>query len=154
VDAQCAATTICAGGKCVTPGMMGATCSNTAPCLRTLACIGGTCKTPLAAGVACTAAGDCDGTKGLYCDPKAKTCVQTQTAAATQACNINAMMSTLIDCTGGATCANLNTTGQGTCHQPAADNASCGPGIGCQPPAACIKSTAYACELPNAGNCH
>jgi hypothetical protein len=154
VDGQCAATLVCAAGSCVSPGMMGATCSNTQPCLRTLACIGGTCKTPLAVGATCAAATDCDGSKGLYCDSKTKTCVQTQTAAAMQACNINPMTATVVDCTGGATCANLNMTGQGTCHQPAADNATCGAGIGCQPPALCIKSTAYACELPNAGNCH
>jgi hypothetical protein len=153
VDAQCAATSICAAGSCVTPAMMGATCSNTQPCLRTLACIGGTCKTPLAVGATCAAATDCDGSKGLYCDlATSKTCKQTGTATAGGMCGI--VSGGLVACTGGSSCANINMQGQGTCHQAAADNAPCGPGITCQAPAVCIKSTAYACELPNAGNCH
>jgi hypothetical protein len=151
VDAQCAATLVCAAGSCVSPGMMGATCSNTQPCLRTLACIGGTCKTPLALGATCAAATDCDGSKGLYCDATSKTCKQTGTAAAGAACGI--VSGGLVSCTGGSACANI-TMGMGTCHQPAADNAVCGAGVLCQPPAQCIKSTAYNCELPNAGNCH
>jgi len=152
VDAQCAATSICAGGKCVTPGMMGATCSNTAPCLRTLACIGGTCKTPLAVGATCAAATDCDGSKGLYCDTKSKTCTQTGTASTGAMCGV--VNGVLVACTGSSSCANINMQGEGTCHQAAADNAPCGAGVTCQAPAVCIKSTSYACELPNAGNCH
>jgi hypothetical protein len=157
VDAQCAAMTVCSGGKCVSPGATGATCGmGSPPCLRTLTCIGGKCATPLALGAACTAATDCDGSKGLYCDPKTKTCVQTQTAMAMQACNINPMTATLIDCSAGSLCDGLNMQGQGTCHAPAADNSTCGPGIGCLSPAVCLKSSAGAlsCELPNAGNCH
>jgi hypothetical protein len=153
VDGQCAANLVCGAGSCVSPGMMGATCSNMQPCLRTLACIGGTCKTPLALGATCAAATDCDGSKGLYCDLTAnpKTCKQTGTAMAGAMCGI--VSGGLVSCTGGAECANI-TMGQGTCHPPAADNAPCGAGVGCQAPAVCIKSTAYACELPNAGNCH
>jgi hypothetical protein len=153
VDGQCAATLLCAGGTCVSPSMMGATCSNTQPCLRTLACIGGTCKTPLALGATCAAATDCDGSKGLYCDLVATphTCKQTGQAMTGGMCGI--VSGGLVACTSGSVCANI-TMGQGTCHAPASDNAPCGPGVGCQAPAECIKSTAYACELPNAGNCH
>lgn len=156
VDAQCAAMTVCSGGKCVSPGMMGATCGmSSPPCLRTLTCIGGTCQTPLQLGAACTAATDCDGSKGLYCDTKTtKVCKQTGTAAGGSACDV--VNGGLVACTGGSLCDNVNMQGQGTCHAPAADNATCGPGIGCVSPAACIKSSAgaLACELPNAGNCH
>ncbi|HTQ48387.1 MAG TPA: hypothetical protein VMI75_36775 [Polyangiaceae bacterium] len=152
VDAQCAATSICAGGKCATPGMSGATCSNTAPCLRTLACIGGTCKTPLAAGATCAAATDCDGSKGLYCDSKTKTCTQTGTAAVGGMCGV--VNGVLVACTGAAACANISMQGEGTCHQAATDGAPCGTGVSCQAPAVCIKSTSFACEVPNAGNCH
>ncbi|HEX8789321.1 MAG TPA: hypothetical protein VF765_00110 [Polyangiaceae bacterium] len=155
VDAQCAAMTVCAGGKCVSPGMMGATCGmGSAPCLRTLTCIGGICKTPLQAGATCAAATDCDGSKGLYCDKTTKTCKQTGTAAAGSPCGI--VSGGLVACTGGSSCDNPNMQGQGTCHAPAADNATCGPGINCTAPAACIKSSAGAlsCTLPNAGNCH
>lgn len=153
VDAQCAATSVCAAGKCVTPGMMGATCSAMDPCLRTLACIGGTCKTPLQAGAACAAATDCDGSKGLYCDTKGtKTCKQTGTASAGGMCGV--VNGGLVACTAGSLCTNFNMQGQGTCHPPAADNAPCGTGVTCMAPAACVKSSAFSCELPNAGNCH
>lgn len=157
VDAQCAATSVCnTAGDCVTPGMKGATCSNTAPCLRTLACIGGTCATPLALGATCAAATDCDGSKGLYCDLKATphTCKQTGTAAAGGMCGV--VSGGLVACTSSSQCDNFNMQGQGTCHAPAADNATCGPGIPCTAPAACIKSSggALTCELGNAGNCH
>ncbi len=152
-DAQCAATLVCAGGKCVSPGMMGATCSTPPECARTLTCIGGTCQTPLALGATCAAATDCDGSKGLYCDVKGtKTCKQTGTATAGAACGV--VSGGLVACTAGAVCTNFNMQGQGTCHPPAADNAPCGAGVSCLAPAACINSTGYACELPNAGNCH
>lgn len=152
VDAQCAATLVCAGGSCVSPGMMGATCSNAQECMRTLTCIGGTCKTPLAVGATCAAATDCDGSKGLYCDLKTtKTCKQTGTAMVGGACGI--VSGGLVACIDGSNCANM-TMGMGTCHQAAADNAPCGPGIGCMSPAVCIKSTSYSCELPNAAMCH
>jgi hypothetical protein len=158
VDTQCAATTVCGGGKCVSPGMAGATCGmGSPPCLHTLTCIGGKCATPLALGAACTMATDCDGSKGLYCDPKTKACVQEQTATATQACNpVNAMAATLVQCSSGAECDNLTAQGMGTCHPPAMDNATCGPGIPCTAPAVCLKSSAGAltCQLPNAGSCH
>ena len=51
----------------------------------------------------------------------------------------------------GPSCANISQN-QGTCHQPAADGAACGPGIGCMAPAVCT-STAR-CTLPNPSVCH
>src|SRR6185437_8190213 len=95
------------------------------PCERTLACVSGKCATPVPVGGTCTMATDCDGTHGAYCDTaKTKTCVAYGAAASTQPCGLVSGKITL--CTAGGTCDNV-TKGQGTCHQPVADGAPCGP---------------------------
>lgn len=149
VDADCSATLICAGGSCIGPAAAGADCSTTQPCLRSLTCIGGKCVTPVGLNGSCAAASDCDVAHGLYCNTQSKMCAQTQVALDGQPCGI--VSNTLIACSGGATCANISQN-QGTCHQPAADGAACGPGIGCMAPAVCT-STAR-CTLPNPSVCH
>lgn len=151
VDTDCAATLICGNGKCVAPGAMGAACSTSAPCSRTLACIGGSCATPYPVGHACSAATDCDGANGAVCDMvTTKACIATGTAAAGAACGV--INKGLTVCTAGATCENVSTAGIGTCHQPAADGAPCGPGIGCTSPAVC--TTSAKCTLPAPSSCH
>lgn len=149
VDADCAATLLCNGSTCVGPGQLGAACSTTAPCLRTLTCIGGKCATPVPLNGACSAPTDCDGSHGLYCNSNTKTCQQTQIAMDGQPCGV--VGSSLVACSGGASCGNI-TNKQGTCHQPAADNAVCGPDISCLAPAIC--TTTARCTLPNPSVCH
>src|ERR1019366_9653467 len=141
------ATLLCASGTCVAPAAAGTACSTKQPCSRTLACIGTTCATPLALGATCTAFTDCDGSKGLICNTSVtpKVCIQTGTATAGQPCGI--VSGGLIACTGGASCANVSTQGQGTCHQPAADGAPCGFDVACTGPAVC--TTMAQCTLPN-----
>jgi hypothetical protein len=147
VDVDCAAGLVCSGTTCVMPAATGAACSMTQPCMRTLACIGGQCATPLAAGATCSGPTGCDASKGLYCDMQ-KTCAQTGTAPAGQPCGI--IGSSVVACTAGATCAVASGI-SGTCHQPAADGALCGPGIGCLAPATCIGGK---CQLPSPSSCH
>jgi hypothetical protein len=149
VDSDCSASLVCNAATCIGPLPLGAACSSTQPCLRSLTCISGKCATPLPAGQACTAATDCAGSHGVYCNTKTKTCTQTAVAIVGQPCGVVA--GNLTACTAGASCANI-TSGMGTCHQPAADGAPCGPSISCVPPAVCT-STAR-CTLPNPSVCH
>jgi hypothetical protein len=149
VDQDCQATLVCNSGSCIGPAQSGAACSTTQPCLRSLTCIGGKCGTPLAPGTACTAATDCDAAHGVYCNLQTKKCEQGQAAPTGQPCGI--VNGTLVGCSGGDSCANVQ-NGQGTCHQPAADGAPCGPGIACLAPAVCT-STAR-CTVPNPSVCH
>ena len=151
VDADCAATLLCASGTCVAPAGVGSACSTKQPCSRTLSCIGSTCATPLTlTAPSCAAFTDCDGSTGLICNTNTKKCIQTATATAGQACGI--VSGGLTACTGGASCANVSTQGQGTCHQPAADGAPCGLDVACTGPAVC--TTMAKCTLPNPGSCH
>ena len=150
VDADCAAMLLCAGGTCMSPAGMGAACSMTQPCSRTLACISSKCATPIAVGNACTALTDCDGSKGAICNTNTKVCIQTQTATSEAACGI--VGGGITACTGGSSCANISTQGQGTCHQPAGDGAPCGFDVACMGPAICTATAR--CTLPNPGSCH
>lgn len=147
VDGDCAATLVCNGGTCVGPGQLGAACSLTQPCLRTLTCMGGKCGTPVALNGTCSALTDCDGSHGLYCNTNTKTCQQTQIATEGQRCGV--VGSNLVACSRGASCGMKNN--EGTCHQPAADNAVCGPDISCVTPAVC--TTMARCTLPNPSIC-
>ncbi len=151
IDADCMATLVCAPpGQCVSPGAMGATCSAQQPCLHTLACIGGKCATPVAVGGACTMLTDCDGAHGAFCNLATKTCTSAGTATTGQPCGI--VNGGVVNCIGSSTCAAINAMGQGTCHQPAADNAPCGPEIACVAPATC--TTTARCTLPDPSSCH
>jgi hypothetical protein len=150
VDADCAATLVCAAGTCVAPAAAGSACSMTQPCSRTLSCIGSKCATPIAVGGACTALTDCDGTKGGICNTNTKKCIQTGTAPTGSPCGI--VNGGITSCTGGASCANISTQGQGTCHQPAPDGSPCGLDVACMGPAVC--TTTAKCTLPNPGSCH
>lgn len=149
-DSDCMATLVCALGVCVAPSPAGAACGFAQPCVRTLACIGGKCANPVPVGGPCTLPTDCDGTHGGACNTNTKTCVAIATAASGQPCGI--VNGGLTNCVGGATCGNVNTTLQGTCHQTAADNAPCGPDIGCMAPAVCAAGAR--CTLPNPAACH
>jgi hypothetical protein len=151
-DADCAATLLCAAGVCAAPAATGAACSAQQPCQRTLACISGKCATPVPVGGTCTSPTDCDGAHGAACNTTTKPnkCVAVGTATSGQPCGVVNMG--LTECTGGASCGNVNTMLQGTCHQPAADNGLCGPDIACMAPALC--ATSARCTLPNPANCH
>jgi hypothetical protein len=162
-DADCQANLLCAAGQCVAAAMSGMGCSATQPCLRTLACIAtsadagtGTCQTPVMVGGACINATDCDGATGAVCDTTKKMCVAAGQAMATQSCGI--VNNQLVYCTGGSICGNFMKVDDaglpvvGTCHQPAADGAKCGTGIGCTLPALCTSGAV--CTLPNPVNCH
>jgi hypothetical protein len=149
-DSDCVATLVCAMGVCVGPSPAGAACSLQQPCQRTLACIGGKCAAPVPVGGACTFPTDCDGAHGAACNTNTRTCVAIATATSGQPCGI--VNGGLTDCVGGATCGNVNPTLQGICHQTAADNAPCGPDIGCMAPAVCAAGAR--CTLPNPAVCH
>ena len=148
-DFDCQANLLCAAGQCVAPAMVGGSCSAQQPCSHTLACIGGKCATPVAVGGACTALTDCDGASGAVCNTMTKVCIAIGKATTGQACGI--VNGGFTECTGGATCGNV-AMGQGTCHQPAADGAPCGPSIGCMLPAVC--TTSAKCTLPDPATCH
>lgn len=148
-DGDCQATMVCALGQCVAPAPGGAACGPLQPCQRTLACVGGKCGAPMPLGAICTLPTDCDGTHGAYCNPVSKTCQVIATAAAGQPCGISD--SGVTNCTGGSTCSNLKALA-GTCHPPAADNAPCGPDIGCMAPALCGSNAR--CTLPNPVVCN
>ncbi len=149
-DTDCQANLLCAAGQCVSPAMAGGACSAQQPCIRTLACISGKCATPVPVGGACAAVTDCDGASGAVCDLTRKpgVCVAIATANAGQSCGLMGGM--LTACTAASTCDNLANM-VGTCHQPAADNAPCGPGVGCMLPALC--TTSAKCTLSDPANC-
>ena len=149
-DADCVATLVCAMGVCVGPAPAGAACSLQQPCQRTLGCIAGKCAPPVPVGGACTTPTDCDGAHGAACNTNTRTCVAIATVTTGQVCGI--VNGGLTDCIGGATCGNVSATLQGTCHQPAADNAPCGPDIGCMAPAVCAPNAR--CTLPSPAACH
>jgi len=149
-DGDCVATLVCAMGVCVGPSPIGAACGLQQPCQRTLACVSGKCSAPVPVGSACTLPTDCDGAHGAACNTNTRTCVAIATATSGQPCGI--VNGGLTDCVGGATCGQVSATLTGTCHQTAADNAPCGPDIGCMAPAVCAAGAR--CTLPNPTTCH
>jgi hypothetical protein len=149
-DADCVATLVCAMGTCVAPAPAGVACGLAQPCQRTLACVNGKCAPPVTLGGVCTLPTDCDGAHGAACNTNTHTCVALGMARSGDPCGV--INGLLTDCVGGATCSGVNATLQGTCHPPAADNAPCGPDIGCMAPAACTSGAR--CTLPSPTNCH
>ena len=151
VDTDCMATLVCNAGTCVSPAAKGASCGTSQPCLRSLVCSGGTCVAPLPAASGCPSGNECDAAHGGYCNAQSKTCMTLGTASAGQPCGL--VNGAVVACVAGATCGNISSsTGQGTCHQPAADGAVCGPDISCMAPAVC--TTAARCTLPTPSTCH
>ena len=164
-DGDCPSDQFCYSGSCITPVSPPAMCDNTTHiCVRSLVCLGeqeadsglGGCGQPGMVGAACQDDGDCAGGIGIVCDIATQLCVAAQKATAGQPCGI--VNGALVECTGGAACANLmkvNDAGapvEGTCHPPAADGAPCGSGVNCMLPAVCNSKT-FTCTLPDPGSC-
>ncbi len=164
-DSDCPSDQLCASGSCVTPVQPPGMCDNASNiCVRTLVCLGeqsrdagmGGCGKPGGVGATCQDATDCEGGIGILCDTAHQMCVAAQKATTGQSCGI--VNGALVECTGGAVCANLMKVDdaglpvQGTCHPPAADGAPCGMGVGCTLPAVCNPKT-FTCTLPDPGSC-
>jgi hypothetical protein len=164
-DNDCASDQLCAGGQCRTPMTPPGMCNNALQiCQRTTVCLGeqeseagvGTCQPPGMAGAPCQDSGDCAGGNGILCDVAHQKCVAATTATTGQMCGI--VSGSLVVCSAGSVCTNLmkiNDAGlpvEGTCHEPAADGAPCGMGVGCTLPAVCSPKT-FTCTLPNPGSC-
>ncbi len=150
---DCEYTLVCGGNKtCVKPGAAGDTCSSDKPCGGTLVCktstggTTGTCTAPANAGEACTG-GDCNLTKGLFCNPQSAVCQLIKFEAPGAACGLTGGSVTF--CQGsGASCEAAAGATTGTCKAGIADGAACsatGQGASCQSPARCVNSV---CTLP------
>jgi hypothetical protein len=163
-DPDCPSDQLCASGQCITPVSPPGMCNNKSQlCVRTLVCLGeqendgglGGCGPAGTVGAPCQDAEDCAGGNGIVCDVAHQMCVAALKATTGQMCGI--VNGSLVYCTAGSVCADLmkvNDAGapvEGTCHQPAADGAPCGMGIGCTLPAVC--SSKFTCTLPNPGSC-
>lgn len=165
-DNDCASDQLCAGGQCVTPVSPPGMCNNALKiCERTRVCLGeqgsdagvGSCGQPGGAGAPCQDSTDCAGGNGILCDVAHQMCVAAAKATTGQMCGI--VNGSLVLCTAANVCSNLmkiDDAGppvEGTCHQPAADGATCGAGVGCTLPAVCSPKT-FTCTLPDPGSCH
>lgn len=170
-NASCAHGLVCLASTslCVALGAMGAACDVNTPCQSDMSCVGsntkkmtmGTCQPAVATvGGACNPAAqtlaNCDRTKGLTCDPTAKTCVAINYVAAGQPCR-SAEPGVIIGCAAGGGCYPVGGTMQ-TCLAAAAEGATCDTvaGPGCLQPAKCVPpgtATAGTCQLPNPTVC-
>jgi len=154
VDADCDFKLACANGVCVAYAALGATCDAGHPCAAPNLCKNGVCAAPAGAGQPCTPSatgGDCDETKGLFCNPSSATagvCAQAMFVGPGQACGF--VNNTFVGCSAGGIC--KRTGLMGTCLAPAADGGTCDAtnGPGCLAPAECVGGI---CKLPNPAGC-
>jgi hypothetical protein len=164
-DGDCPPDQLCSVGQCVTPVSPPGMCNNTSHiCVRTLVCLGeqqndaglGGCGQAGGVGADCDDPTDCQGGAGIVCDIAQGMCVAALKATTGQMCGI--VNGSLVYCTAASVCTNLmkiNDAGapaEGTCHEPAADGAPCGQGVGCTLPAVCSPKT-FTCALPDPGSC-
>ena len=145
--------------KCEKPGKLGDSCDpKSKPCTTGLSCFGGACVPGGSSGDACDpneiANPNCDGTKGLFCNPPSKQCEAIGEAAAGAACGYDTTTGIFTVCTAGATCRTSGSGFSGKCVAPAADGATCNPdpkiGPGCLSPAKCVAGL---CKLSDPGAC-
>jgi hypothetical protein len=163
VDDGCQVGMVCASGKCVTPGELGAGCDATHPCRGNLYCPGTdatttnpTCAHKLGATASCATTADACDLAGQHvaCNPFTKVCVDVGVAQGGQACgNVNGTFTVCVDFDD---CAGATLTVAGTCAAPAMDGEFCGanknPGHNCIPPATCDSSGV--CRLPSSTSCN
>jgi hypothetical protein len=153
----------CGGdSKCHKIGALGDTCDANRTCNSTLTCFGGKCVTPGAVGAACDPAAKptlaaCDGVAGLWCNLKSKKCEKTvENAAAGASCGLNATTGTLTVCDAKNYCKITSaTTYAGTCVARVADGGACDAatlaiGGPCITPATC---TAGKCVVKDPTTC-
>ena len=154
VDTDCDVKLACGNNVCVAYGALGGTCDAGHPCAPPNVCKSGTCAMPAEAGQACTpslSGGDCDETKGLFCNPSSVTagvCAVATFAGPGQPCGL--VNGGVVGCSGGARC--VRTGAMGTCLAPAADGAACDStnGPDCVAPAECVGGV---CKLPDPASC-
>lgn len=151
VNEDCAFKLTCANQVCVAYAAVGASCDPGHPCAPPNVCKAGTCAVPAGAGQACTpsaSGGDCDGTKGLFCNPQTRVCAQATYAGPGQACGI--VNGGFVGCSAGGTCKFAGI--MGTCTAPAADGAACDANmsVGCSAPSECVNGV---CKLPDPATC-
>lgn len=154
LDADCDFKLACANSACVAYSPLGATCDAGHPCATPNLCKAGLCAAPNEAGQACTPTvdgGDCDRTKGLFCNPSSATagvCAQATFVGPGQPCGL--INNTFVGCSAGGIC--KRTGLMGTCLAPAADGGACDAtnGPGCLAPAECVAGV---CKLPNPAGC-
>jgi hypothetical protein len=152
-DDDCNSGMACMSGTCVAFGDENTSCDSTHPCRPDLTCKGSACTAPSAAGVACSSPYDCDGLRGVVCNPSTMKCENVGIAAPGAACGI--LQGHLIVCMGpGGFCAGATSPNyQGTCVAAAADGAACDVSKGpvCSASAVCVSG---ACVVPDPGMCH
>ncbi len=154
IDADCDYQLACANSVCVAYGALGASCDAGHPCAQPNVCKSGTCAAPAEAGQPCTPSlggGDCDQTKGLFCNPSSATagvCAIATFVGPGQPCGL--VGGGVVGCSGGGLC--KRTGLMGTCVAPAADGAACDATNGppCLQPAECVGGV---CKLPNPAGC-
>lgn len=147
----------------------GGACDKGHPCELGFSCVGagdeaglnGSCEREIAAaGGACDpsfqSGADCAHLLGLFCDPKAKTCLQSTTAAPGEACGFLGSGG-LVLCSAGGMCVTPTGSTTGTCLAPANDGETCDTASGppCLLPARCVVSagTSGTCALLDASKC-
>jgi len=147
---------VCATGRCVTPGDLGAGCDAGHPCRGNLYCSStATCTAKLGPGGSCAGSSDaCDlAGQGVACNGFNNTCVAIAVAKGGETCGI--VNGTLTVCVNFDACSGATLTQTGTCANPAADGEFCGSanmGHNCVPPASCDRSNL--CRLPSATSCN
>jgi hypothetical protein len=154
-ETDCTDGLLCVNRVCTSPGVAGAACSATQPCRQDVTCIGGTCGTPKGPGESCTGE-ECDGLKGLWCNPLMGVCQKVSLADPGQPCgalNCPGAACTYALCRSGGLCRLSGTNpNAGTCVAPAADGAACNDTMGppCLSPAVCV---AEVCTLRAPATC-
>jgi len=152
VTEGCTQGLACATGKCVTPGALGAPCSDMAPCRGSLYCsaVSNTCATPLPLAAACKGDNNaCDFKTGAMCNflsdmPK---CEMVNVAKGGDACGI--INGALTICIEFNTCNGISLIPlqtMGTCPNTAGDGQACTDAQHCLPPASCVGGL---CRLPS-----
>jgi hypothetical protein len=126
---------------CAMPRIAGENCDDDRPCLVPLLCRGGSCVARGGEGAACASAEDCDGARGLGCNPVAGKCVR---FTVTTTCR-TLSDGTFEACQAAGSCQ----VATGTCVAAARDGESCSDELGphCLLPAVC---RAGRCTLPAA----
>lgn len=157
-DSDCEPGLGCAGQRCTSYGVLGATCDATHPCLPELGCDGSKCVTRAAEGEKCKPGTDSCARwpVELACDPKTEACVPLTLSGYRTACNA------VVLCESGLACrveldpeAPQAGTESGSCVPAIEDGLVCayGPylfGGPCRAPSVCAGAR---CQFPDSASC-
>jgi hypothetical protein len=150
----CQTGLVCAGSRCVTPGVVGGACDATIqPCRSDLYCTpAATCAKRVGVGGSCADSSDaCAITQGVACNGLNHVCEKVAVAAGGAACGI--VDRTLTLCVALDPCVGATLTAPGVCADPAGDGEACGKSASnrnCLSPATCDMDV---CRLPSTPSC-